>query len=387
MRAGVTLYFQNYPDWGRYEARERGEDVGDTPVVSDTHVWDEELRFASLVEELGFDSIWTVEHHIAPYTMIPNPLLLLAHLAGKSQKLDVGTMVIVLPWHHPLRVAEDLVLMQHMLQGRRLIVGLGRGAGVREFNALGMEMGESRERFNEAVDVIQLAIGNEYFSYEGKHYTFKDVQLRPRPRDPQAILDSLYCAWGSPDTVPHAAEKGLKPIVIPKKSWADYDEEMQVFKDVRAGADLGPSEPIVVPCTFCAPTDEEAEAGARKYMYEYQDSAARNYQLGGDHFATTKGYEHYAAQAQAQAASGRESMVDAMTQNCLDNHVWGSPETCIKKILAIADSIPPVEMVFMFHYGDMPREVAESSMRLFAKEVLPAVHEMNANGAAAETIA
>ena len=78
--------------------------------------------------------------------MIPNPIQLLTFFAGATKRIDVGTMVVVLPWHHPLRVAEDMTLLQYALRGRQAFIGFGRGAARREFGQLGLDMNESRER-------------------------------------------------------------------------------------------------------------------------------------------------------------------------------------------------------------------------------------------------
>ncbi|MDO8212008.1 LLM class flavin-dependent oxidoreductase [Conexibacter sp. CPCC 206217] len=370
MRAGVTLYFQNYGDWDRFEAAERGESVPGRPAVPDAQIWREDLRIGGLVEELGFDSLWTVEHHVSPYTMITNPLQLLAYFAGATERIDLGTMVVVLPWHHPLRVAEDLVLLQNVLgEGRRPIVGLGRGAGRREFKGLDMEMSESRTRFDEAVEVIKLALTEDRFSFKGEHWTFEDVELRPKPRDASEILENLFCAWGSPGTVPIAAQAGLKPMIIPQKGWDDYHAEMEQFATVRADSGYEPAQPILVMCTYCAETEEAARAGAERWMPEYGDSALRNYELAGDHFGRTRGYEHYAAQSSALRADRA-----AVGRVYVENHVWGTPEQCLAKIETLARQFHPGEFVFMMRYGGMPADAAERSMRLFAKEVLPGVH-------------
>jgi hypothetical protein len=114
MKVGVTLFFQNYFDWDRYDAR-----GFDRPSATpDSHIYDEELRLGDLIEPLGFDAIWTVEHHHTPYTMIPDPTQLLSYYAGRTSKADMGTMVMVLPWHNPLHVAENIALLDNLLQGR-----------------------------------------------------------------------------------------------------------------------------------------------------------------------------------------------------------------------------------------------------------------------------
>lgn len=375
MRAGVTLFIQGYQDWDRYEAAERGEKVPGVDGEADTQRWREEIDTALKLEEWGFDSIWTVEHHVSPYTMITNPIQLLTYLAGATSKVDVGTMVTVLPWHHPIRVAEDMTMLQHLLNGRRAFIGVGRGAARREFAQLGFDMNQSKERFAESAEVIKLALTNESFSYDGTHYQFDRVTLRPRPRDGQQLIDDMHFSWGSPSSAPVGARLGLKPLIIPQKPWADYHADLAEFNKARneAGHDL--ARPRVNMNVYCATNEEEARAGAEKYMPQYADSATRNYETYSDHFKSVKGYEHYANIASAVGHS-REAMSKAMGDTYIANHVYGTPEQCIAKLRAIAQEFHPEEFLFTMRYGNMSQAEAEASTDLFAREVLPAIHEI-----------
>jgi alkanesulfonate monooxygenase SsuD/methylene tetrahydromethanopterin reductase-like flavin-dependent oxidoreductase (luciferase family) len=367
------MFFQNYADWGRYEAKERGEDVAPLDTQAEITRYNEELDTALAAEDQGWDSVWTVEHHISPYTMIPNPVQLLSFIAGATSRIDVGTMVVVLPWHHPLRVAEDITALQYHLRGRTPYIGFGRGAARREFRQLGFEMGESRERFDEAIQVVQLALTNESFSFHGKHYNFEDVTMRPRPRDPQALLDNFHFSWGSPSSAPVGARFGLKPMIIPQRAWSEYHADLQEFARARAAAGFGPARPRIHMNVFCGETEQAAEEGARRYIPEYADSARRNYELDSDHFKNTKGYEHYAAQS---AALRTVDAAQAMGETYLANHVWGTPAQCLEKMRAISDAFHPEEFMLVMRYGDMPRDLAEKSTELFAREVMPAVQEI-----------
>ena len=96
--------------------------------TTDIEVYNNDVRLAELAEPLGFESVWTVEHHFTDYTMCPDPLQFLTYMAGRTQKVKLGTMVVVLPWHDPMRVAEQVAMLDHLSDGR-LILGLGRGAG------------------------------------------------------------------------------------------------------------------------------------------------------------------------------------------------------------------------------------------------------------------
>lgn len=366
MRVGVTLYAQNYGDWDRYEAVERGEEAEPVDSTIDSQILTDEIELGLLAEKYGFDSLWTIEHHVTPYTMVTNPLQLLAYFAGATSRIDLGTQVVVLPWHHPIRVAEDIIMLQHVMQGRTPYIGVGRGAARREFAQLDIDMGESRQRFHEGVEILKLALTEEKFSYKGEIHQLEDVTVRPRPRDPQAILDNLHFSWGSPSSAPIGARHGLKPLLIPQKPLEDYHGDLAEFGKVRTEIGLPQVGPRMHLNVLCAETEEEARKLAELHIPEYTDSAAREYELGGGHFTNVKGYEHYASQATTETQEFR----DNMAKMYLANHLWGTPEQILAKMKVLADTFHPEEFLLVFKYGSMSQENAKASMDLFAREVL-----------------
>lgn len=374
MKTGVSLLFQSGADWDRFEAAERGENVPSKPAIPDYQIYAEELAMAHVVEDLGYDSVWAVEHHVSPYTMVTNPLQLLAYFAGSLRRVDLGTMVVVLPWWNPLRVAEDIVGLFNLLDGtgRRPIIGLGRGAGRREFSAIGVDMNESRQRFNEAVDVIKLAISQDRFSYDGEIYKYSNLELRPQPRDPQAILESLWVSANNAHTMPIVAKLGLKPLLVPQKSWVDIQTDLDIYSDAREGAGYGPVRPIPVVWVYCHEDERMAREGAMRYLAEYADTALRNYEFTGTHFKDTKGYEHYAVQAERMRAASDSALAEVF----FDHHVWGTPQMCIDKLAAINELLHVEEFLLVFRYGSMPVEEGIRNMSLFGESALAAVQGM-----------
>lgn len=375
MKVGVTLFAQNYVDWDRFERVEAEAVDEELPQLTpDAQIYQEQFQLGRLVEPLGFDSLWTVEHHFTPYTMVNNPTQFLAYFAGSTHRIGMGTMVVVLPWHDPIQVAEGYVALDHMLNGRELKVGLGRGLGIREYNGHRVPMEESRERFKESLDVLRLALANEWFAFEGEYHRLPRMSLRPRPRPGSALLDNLYIAWGSPSSMPVAAHENCKPLFIPQRLWEEHQQELGEYNRIRA-ADHGwePERPTVVCWVYCAETDAEAEEGARQYLPEYGDSALRHYQFLGDHLQGLRGYEYYAQMAKLRAALP-EGMDTA--EIYLRNNIWGSPKTCIEKLERVNTMMGADEFVAVFSYGSMPVGKAEASMRLFAEEVLPTVQAM-----------
>jgi alkanesulfonate monooxygenase SsuD/methylene tetrahydromethanopterin reductase-like flavin-dependent oxidoreductase (luciferase family) len=263
-----------------------------------------------------------------------------------------------------------MTMLQFALRGRDAFIGFGRGLGRREFKALGVDQNESRDRFREGVEVVKLALANEKFSYDGEYIKHEDTTMRPRPRDAQRLLDNLHFSWGSPSSAPVGAGLGLRPMIIPQKALNEYHDELAQFAKSRAEAGYEPSRPRVHLHMYCHEDAAVAEAAARKYVPQYVDSAMRNYELMSNHFGSIKGYEHYSQ------LSTMDLSVEQMSLAWIDNCVWGTPDQCIEKIQKLADGLHAEEFMLTGRYGAMPVEESRASLELFAKEVLPAVHEI-----------
>jgi alkanesulfonate monooxygenase SsuD/methylene tetrahydromethanopterin reductase-like flavin-dependent oxidoreductase (luciferase family) len=143
MHCGVVVTGYNQGDWARLLA----EDYSRPPAVSDAANMDDTLYLGELVEPLGFDSIWATEHYGSAYSMPPNPLQNLAYWAGFASRVDVRTAVIVAPWWNPVRLASEISMLDILLKGRRLHLGIGRGISPHEYASLGYPIGESHAYF------------------------------------------------------------------------------------------------------------------------------------------------------------------------------------------------------------------------------------------------
>src|SRR5712672_3370162 len=150
--------------------------------ISDAQVWDEEMRLAHLADELGFDVLWSVEHHFFDYSFCPDNLQLMSYLAGVTKHAELGTAAVILPWHDPLRVAEQVAMLDHLAKGR-FRFGIGRGLSRREFAAFRgpIAMDESRERFDEAAPMILEALRTGTIEGNGKYYKQPRTAIRPKP--------------------------------------------------------------------------------------------------------------------------------------------------------------------------------------------------------------
>ena len=125
--------------------------------LSDAEVYAAELKLARLAEPAGVDSIWCVEHHFTDYTMCPDVTQFLSYLAGCTSRIKLGTGAVILPWHDPLRVAEEIALLDYYSEGRT-ILGMGRGLARIEYEGFREDMNQSRTKFNEAAQMIVAAL-------------------------------------------------------------------------------------------------------------------------------------------------------------------------------------------------------------------------------------
>src|ERR1700742_499147 len=140
MQCGVSLTAMNYTAWPTFLNWEATGEWSDPPVL-DYEVVKEDVELGLLADSVGFDSLWAVEHHATPYNMVTSTIQLLTYFAGATSNVNFGTMVIVLPWHNPVRVAEEITMLHNFLgEQRKLTIGVGRGAGRREFKALNIPM-------------------------------------------------------------------------------------------------------------------------------------------------------------------------------------------------------------------------------------------------------
>lgn len=342
---------------------------GVDPDMSDHHVYRNDLRMGDLAEELGFQSIWGVEHHFTDYTMCPDVLQYLSYWAGRNPNLGLGSMVVVLPWHDPMRVAEEVSMLDNMSNGR-VILGIGRGLGRVEFEGFGKDMNASREHFTESAQMILEGLETGYCEFDGKQV--KQVRRDIRPAPYKSFKGRTYAAAVSPESSQIMAKLGIGILVIPQKPWEHVDRELadyrKTFLEVN-GTDAPP--PILAGWTFCDESADRAEEMAYKYIGGYYRSVIEHYEMAGDHLKNIKGYETYGAMQEHVSKSVEDAIKFFMSIQ-----VWGTPEKCYETIKDFTGRTGAGSYNGVFSYGGMPYEDVEKSLRLFAKEVLPEVRKL-----------
>src|SRR2546428_4187631 len=346
---------------------------------TDREVYQDELRLANLAEPLGFESIWGVEHHFTDYTMCPDVLQFLTYMAGQTEHIALGSMVVVLPWHDPMRVAEEVSMLDNISNGR-VILGLGRGAGKVEFDGFRMPMEESRQRFVEAAEMLLRGLERGYCEYDGTFVKQPKADIRPAPF--KSFRGRTYAAAVSPESARIMAELGVGILIIPQKPWHEVAKELDAYRAMyrEVNAAEAPA-PIAAGWTFCDESADRAEAMARQYIGGYYQSVLGHYQFASDHLAKTRGHEYYGKMTDEIAHDGTDKVIEYF----MNLQVWGTPEQCYEKILDICERVSNQAFVGVFSYAGMPYDEAERNMRLFAREVTPELRKLSEASAPAPT--
>jgi len=332
---------------------------------SDAEVYSHELAMVDLAEPLGFDSIWGPEHHFTDYIMNPNVPQFLTWVAARTQRVKLGAMGMVLPWHDPVRVAEHCSVLDHMSKGRA-ILGIGRGLARVEFEGFRARMDESRQYFVESAEAIVRSLETGYIESDGKIYKQPRAAIRPAPL--RSFKGRTFASAISPESAEIMARLGVGIMIFAQKPWDTVVKELDEYRRVYRGVqDSEPPKPILV--HFVAVNEDAATAQEmfERYIVAYCRSTLSHYEFDNEGLAAIPGYEYYGRMAKNIAKNGPESF----TRQLAELQVWGTPEAVTKSILDNAERVDAGTVICVFGYGGMPPEVAKANLDLFAREVLP----------------
>jgi len=336
---------------------------------SDASVVGEHLAMGDLAEPLGFDSLFALEHHFTGYAMSPAPTQLLSYYAGRTKRISLGTAVIVLPWHDPVRVAEQIALLDIMCGGRCLF-GFGRGAASVEYEGFRIPMGEARARFVEAGLIIVKALSNDSFEHQGEFFQIPRTAIRPRPvSHPER---RFYASAVSPDSAEIMAKLGFGLLMVMQNEWPKAAEDIARYREIATEAGHAPRPPIILTNVCCAESRQEAQERAVKYLGLKWQSIDDHYHFSDGHLATVKGYESYGKMARTYAKINESAETrQKATDFYVSIQIVGTPKDCLEKIAELQRCTGMDHLVTEFSFGGLPHEEAEINMRLFANQVLP----------------
>lgn len=304
---------------------------------------EEVLQQTEEADRLGFDSVWFAEHHFKEYGILSSPNMMIAAAAQRTKYIRLGVAVVVLPFHNPIRVAEEYALAD-VLSGGRLNLGLGSGYLPHEFAGFNISAENKVHVFNEALDIINKAWSGEKFSYKGEYFEFNDVEMNVLPL--QRPNPPTWIAALRPAGAQFVAQMGYPIMGIPYvngNSIAEIESIISGYKKtyVESGHDLSKVEIPLALHTYVAETTEQARAESEEHLNLY---------------LSTRQY-------------GKNVRFDDLLER--EQLAIGSPEDVIA-LLRKYEAIGMNNVMMLLNFGGMPHEKVMKSLGLIANEVIPA---------------
>jgi alkanesulfonate monooxygenase SsuD/methylene tetrahydromethanopterin reductase-like flavin-dependent oxidoreductase (luciferase family) len=228
-------------------------------------VYERGLERVRIMDANGYDAVWIAEHHFSTYSVCPSIHMMGAHFAANTKRLRIGTGVSLAAFYNPLRLAEEVALLD-VLSGGRVNWGAGSGFDATEFRAFGIDRNDRYPQFRENVDIVIKAWAAERLTYRGRYHCFEDIEVLPKPlQDPIPV----WMAASSVDSIRWAAEEGFSILMDPHSSMSDIAAKQKVYREtlVEHGHEPEGRDLPVARLLAIAPTDDQArevaEAGAQ----------------------------------------------------------------------------------------------------------------------------
>jgi alkanesulfonate monooxygenase SsuD/methylene tetrahydromethanopterin reductase-like flavin-dependent oxidoreductase (luciferase family) len=341
-------------------------------LLVDADVVKEEMRLVDVAVDQGFDSVWGLEHHFTNYFLCPDPLQFLTWVGARHPHIGLGTGVIVLPWHDPVRCAEQIAVLDNFSDGR-LILGIGRGIGKVEYEGFRVDMNTSRDRFMTYAELILDGLETGFMEGENQFFDQPRTEIRPRPA--YSLRGRTYAAAMSPESMPIMAGLGLGLLVIPQKPWEavrqDFDSYHQAWGEVH-GRGSTPPAPLCAGNVVVHADPHRADELAHRWIGGYYGTVLDHYGFEANAHAGVKGYEYYSSISRHINRRGADGAID----DYVGLMPWGTPDQVIEKIVGLHGLLGMAAFNPTFSFAGMPYPEAEASLRLFAREVLPVIREL-----------
>lgn len=314
------------------------------------------IEQCELAEELGYESVWLTEHHFTRHGITSDSLALLAHLAARTSRIRLGTAVLVLPFHDPVRLAESTALVDQLSHGR-LDVGVGRGYQWAEYHGFGVRFDEGSDRFEEALQLLlQAWTADAPFAFDGKYHSYGAAF--PQPKPVQRPHPPVWHATASENGLRRCAENDWGVLLAQATSLAAVSETIHRHRQhVEAlGRQHRPERLALARAMYCAPTTAEAERTLLDPYARFLEMAALV----------------SAPPDRQEGARPRNPFELADGSSLLDTAICGDPDRCVEGLRQLQEV--GIENVLLFvNLGGLDHHTVVRSLRLFASEVLPRV--------------
>jgi alkanesulfonate monooxygenase SsuD/methylene tetrahydromethanopterin reductase-like flavin-dependent oxidoreductase (luciferase family) len=321
-----------------------------------------------LADELSpaFDGVWIGEHHFSPYGTVGSAVGLSAFAAARTKRVRIGQAVNVLPFAHPIRLAEDAAMVDILSEGR-LNFGIGRGYSALEYGGLGISMDESRQRFSESIDIILEAWTRPSFTYSGQFFQVPQVAIYPQPV--QKPHPPIWMACTSPPTIEWAAERGfaylqdhMQPLSKLIEARRVYTDRLLTTDDVAEKSTLL-ADSAVLRCAYLAEDDIVARREPEPFILWYQSALAK-YGASDREGAYSPAYTYQ----RQMAEQSRDRDYDWYLDNVA---LFGDPVRVADELQRFGETTGIEHVMLWMNFGGMPAEHARRNLLLFAERVVP----------------
>ena len=320
---------------------------GDPRTVADEY--DDILALSRLAEAIGFDSLWVSEHHHAADSYLPSLTAMLAAMAVVTERVLLGTAVVLGPFQHPLRFAEDCAVVDQLARGR-LVVGLGAGWRKEEFEAFGIPLSERVGRTTELLKICRAAWEQGRFTFRGKHFSYDNVLLTPKPFGRIRLL----LGGSAPTAVARAGRLADGFMGTPQNRIATFRGQVELFDQAARDAGRDPRRlAIGLHVNAWVSRNGRISQSVRTAMW---------HQIGT--------YMQWHAEDDLGAPQPFPPLDEGPI---LARAFAGTPEAVVEQARPWIEEFGHRELhvIFRLHYPGMRREEAEAALRLFATEVIP----------------
>jgi alkanesulfonate monooxygenase SsuD/methylene tetrahydromethanopterin reductase-like flavin-dependent oxidoreductase (luciferase family) len=339
--------------------------------LSTAEYYDQVLRLAERGDQLGYTSAKCVEHYFNEYGgHTPSPIVLLSAIAARTRRLRLITGAVVPSFNHPIKLAGELAMLDNICGGR-LDVGVGRAFIPEEFDAFGVPLDDSRDRFEEALGVITRLWTEDRVTHHGRFFAFDNVHLMPRPvQQPHPPI--WIAAVATPASFEEAGQRGHHLMLVPFAGSIERTAEMLALYKGAWNAAGHPPEGWRVQVSihiYIAPTHAEAVEGFKRPIERYIEvfgEAMRSWD--GRASGNYAGYERVVVGIRAQTP---EKLMDAHTA------LVGTPAEVVEQVQYLRSVLGEFEPSMQLNFGGMKDAEAFRSMELFATEVAPKVTELS----------
>lgn len=350
------------------------------PAVA-VRTYEEHLTAWEAMDRLGYDGVGFNEHHTSPYGLMNSPNLMAAAAAQRTRKLKLVIYGNLLPLHDPLRLAEELAMLD-CLSGGRIVSGFARGIP-REHNVYRVPLRDSRARFEEAWEIIRRAWTEESFSYRGTFWSYENVAIWPRPVQ-QPHPPVWVPVTGSKETIEWAARHDvpITPGLVPTRGLREDIIRHYATCLAQHGHRLTPEHLIIQASAYVADSKAQAvrEAGPYTLYFNrtlFSHGNVSDASLQRDAGYLTSGSFDYVRPENLPAVSGDRERFRGMTmadvERDAEQMAWGTADEVIERIVDAANHAGASTVLVNINRGAMPQEMFLEQIQRFGSKVLPAL--------------